>query len=198
MISNSLPRQSLHTLADHLRRSLAGRIFLCITASMLVAAAAHLSTPMPMTPIPTTLQTLAIVLVGLVLGPVDAFAALVLYLAEGAVGLPVFSPQGPGGLLQLLGPTAGYLFAYPFAAALAGASVRRLQRAMDDLPAALLSGLIAIAPIFAVGSIWLSHLLGLTVRQGISLAITPFLAAEIIKLTVAAAAYKALHVARSR
>ena len=59
-------------------------------------------------------------LVGLLLGPRRAFAAMVVYLAEGASGLPVFNPAGLGGIAQLFGPTGGYLMAYPLVASLAG------------------------------------------------------------------------------
>src|SRR5215467_7870394 len=94
---------------------------LVVGASLLVALCARVTVPLPFTPVPLTLQNFAVLLVGLALGPRRAFAAMVLYLAEGAVGLPVFNPMGPGGIAQILGPTGGYLMAYPFVAALAGA-----------------------------------------------------------------------------
>src|SRR3954469_18368068 len=97
--------------------SLAGRVILAIGATLFVAACAHVSVPLPFTPVPLTLQNFAVLLVGMVLGPVAGFSAMVLYLAEGATGLPVFNPGGLGGVAQLLGPTAGFLFSYPLAAA---------------------------------------------------------------------------------
>src|SRR5574337_348268 len=74
------------------------RVGLVISASLLVALAARVSLPLPFTPVPLTLQNFAVLLVGLLLGRRAGFAALVLYLAEGAAGLPVFSPMGPGGI----------------------------------------------------------------------------------------------------
>ena len=101
------------------------QVLLVISGSLLVALAARISLPLPFTPVPLTLQNFAVLLVGLLLGRRAGFAALVLYLAEGAAGLPVFSPMGPGGIAQLLGPTGGYLMAYPLVAYLAGGIAER-------------------------------------------------------------------------
>ena len=101
---------------------------LVIAGSLLVALAARVSAPLPFTPVPLTLQNFAVLLVGLLLGRRAGFAALVLYLAEGAAGLPVFSPTGPGGIAQLIGPTGGYLMAYPLVAYLAGGIDRKSTR----------------------------------------------------------------------
>src|SRR5437879_11460869 len=93
---------------------------LVVGASLFVALCAKVTVPLPFTPVPLTLQNFGVLVVGLVLGPRRAFAALALYLAEGAAGLPVFNPAGPGGIAQLFGATGGYLLAYPFVAGLAG------------------------------------------------------------------------------
>ena len=93
---------------------------LVVGASLFVALCARLTVPLPFTPIPLTLQNFGVLLVGFMLGSRRGFAALAVYLAEGLAGMPVFNPTGPGGLAQLLGPTGGYLLAYPFVAALAG------------------------------------------------------------------------------
>src|SRR5271170_2089838 len=107
-----------------LQESLAGKTLLVIGATAFVAACAHISLPLPFTPVPLTLQNFAVILVGMLLGPVAGFSAMVLYLAEGAMGLPVFTPHSIGGIAHLLGPNAGYLFSYPLAAATAGWAVR--------------------------------------------------------------------------
>src|ERR1700761_9415671 len=99
-----------------------------VLATGLVALCAHIAVPLGYTPVPVTMQTFAVLLLGLLFGPGAAFASLSLYLLEGAVGMPVFSPHGPGGLVQLLGPTGGYLLAYPFAALLTSVCYRRLGR----------------------------------------------------------------------
>src|SRR6184192_3006969 len=90
-----------------------------VGASLFVALCARITLPLPFTPVPLSLQNFGVLLVGLLLGSRRGFAALLLYLAEGASGLPVFTP-GWGGIAQLLGPTGGYLIAYPIVAFCAG------------------------------------------------------------------------------
>src|SRR6266550_6187165 len=95
------------------------QVLLVIAGSAIIAIAAQIAIPIPFSPVPLTLQPLAVLLVGVALGATRGSAAATLYLLEGAAGLPVFA-QGHGGALWLLGPTAGYLLAYPFAAFVAG------------------------------------------------------------------------------
>ena len=93
---------------------------LFITA--LTTAAAQISVPLPLTTVPFTFQPMVVLLGGLALGSRLGATSQVLYLAAGIAGLPVFaaSPTLPPGALRLLGPTGGYLMAYPFAAFLVG------------------------------------------------------------------------------
>src|SRR6202167_204467 len=77
-----------------------------VLATALVAVCAHIAMPLGFTPIPVTMQTFAVLLLGLLFSPGAALACLALYLVEGAFGLPVFSPHGPGGIAQLLGPSS--------------------------------------------------------------------------------------------
>src|ERR1700686_3107565 len=76
-----------------------------VSASLFVAICARVTVPLPFTPVPLTLQNFGVLLVGLTLGGRRGFAALALYLAEGASGMPVFNPAGPGGIAQLMGAT---------------------------------------------------------------------------------------------
>ena len=86
-----------------------------------MAAAAHVSVPLWFTPVPLTLQPLAVLAVGLALGPVDAAIAMLAYLAEGAQQVCRCSARvGLGGVAQIVGPTGGFLMSYPLVAALAG------------------------------------------------------------------------------
>src|SRR5690606_27912002 len=96
--------------------------------------------------VPITLQTFAVILTGAVLGAKRGFLAALLYLAIGAVGLPVFA-NGGGGLALFAGPTVGYLISWPFAAALTGAIVERLPRgkAATSAPLIFLAGLVSSA-----------------------------------------------------
>src|SRR4029077_15629583 len=89
----------------------------------------------------------------LLLGSRRGFAALALYLAEGAMGLPVFNPTGPGGIVQLLGPTGGFLMDYPFVAGLAGFV---MERGRKTFAGAAVSGLLAELLLFMSGLAWLA------------------------------------------
>src|SRR5207302_8075275 len=85
-----------------------------------VAAASQIAIPLPWTPVPVTLQPMLVILAGMMLGPVAGAASMLLYLAAGAAGLPVFTPIGAPGIARFVGPTGGYLIAYPAAAWVAG------------------------------------------------------------------------------
>ncbi len=92
-----------------------------VLGALLVAAAAQVAVPLPGTPVPMTLQPLAVLLVGGLLGAPLGALSMILYLAMGAAGLPVFTPTVPlVGFARLLGPTGGYLLAYPVAAWVVG------------------------------------------------------------------------------
>ena len=179
--TSSLPSQHVRSLAT----SFPGRAAIVFTATLFVAACAHVSIPLPFTPVPLTLQNFAVLLVGLLLGPAAGFSAMALYLAEGAMGMPVFNPAGAGGLLQLLGPTAGYLLSYPLVAAVAGWSFRSLP--LKSLYGrAVVAGTFATAILFAAGSAWMAHLLHLGAATVWTMAVAPFLPGEFVKIAVAA------------
>jgi biotin transport system substrate-specific component len=169
-----------------------GKVMLVVAATVFVAACAHISVPLPFTPVPITLQNFAVLLVGMVLGPVAGFSAMVLYLAEGALGLPVFTPHSLGGVAHLLGPNAGYLFSYPLAAAVAGWVVRGMQHVTSRFRSAIVASIVASLPIFAIGAVWLGHLLHLSLSATWTLAVAPFLLGEVIKITAAAGIFSAL------
>ncbi len=121
-----------------LRRAIA-----VILGAAFVALAAQVAVPIPGTPVPVTLQPLAVLIVGGLLGPALGASSLVLYLLLGAAGLPVFTPIGLPGVARLIGPTGGYLLAYPLAAAVVG----RLAgdgKATTRLALAALAGLVVI------------------------------------------------------
>jgi biotin transport system substrate-specific component len=192
-MQSTVPSQSALThSAAPIRETLTGQTMILIAASIFVAACAHLSIPLPFTPVPITLQNFAVILVGMVLGPVAGFSAMVLYLAEGAMGLPVFTPHSIGGMAHLLGPNAGYLFSYPLAAAVAGRVVRAMQRVTSRFRSALLASIVASIPIFVMGAAWLGHLLHLGGSATWTLAVAPFLLGEVIKITAAAGIFSAL------
>lgn len=151
-------------------------IALAFGFSILMGLLARVAVPLPFTPVPVTGQTLGVLLAGIVLGGPLAALAMLLYLAEGALGLPVFSPAGPGGPAQLLGPTGGFLMSYPLAAFVAGYLAKRGRMA-----AAVLLG---EAVMFAYGAAWLALLLRLPAPALFQAAVWPFLPGEVIKASL--------------
>jgi biotin transport system substrate-specific component len=155
-----------------------------VAASALVAICAHIAVPLGFTPVPVTMQTFAVLLLGLLFSPGPAFACLALYLMEGAVGLPVFSPHGLGGMAQLLGPSGGYLLSYPLAAALTSFLYRRGDRRFWSAIAA--AGLASLL-ILAAGGLWLGLLTQAKFPVVFAQSIAPFLAGDAVKVLAAAA-----------
>jgi biotin transport system substrate-specific component len=168
----------------------ANQIAIVIGASLFVALCARVALPLPFTPVPLTLQNFGVLLVGLALGPRRAFAALVLYLAEGLAGMPVFSPTGPGGVAQLLGPTGGFLLAYPFVAGIAGwvfeAKVFEAKTGEKSFARAATASVLAEIYLFVGGLSWLA-ILTHSVAQAIRFGLYWFIFAEVIKIMSAAA-----------
>ncbi len=157
---------------------------LIVGASLFVAICAHITIPMmPLTPVPLTVQNMAVVLVGLLLGSRRGLAALMVYLLEGVVGLPVFSPAGPGGIAQLFGFTGGFLLAYPFVAFIAGYIFERGKKTFLRATVAAFSGEILL---FVGGLSWL-YILTHSLAKAAYLGLYWFVAAEVIKVMFAAA-----------
>jgi biotin transport system substrate-specific component len=158
-----------------LRRTIA-----VLLGTTLVALAAQVAVPLPGTPVPMTLQPLAVLIVGGLLGNWLGASSLLLYLALGAAGLPVFTPVGAPGILRLVGPTGGYLLAYPLAAYAVGGIAGDGMRI----------GRLALA---ALGGVVLIHLGGLaqllvltgSIGRAAQFGTVPFLLGDFVKLVLA-------------
>ena len=146
-----------------------------------LAAASHVAIPLPGTPVPMTLQPLAVVLAGLWLGPIAGAASMVLYLIAGAAGLPVFAPMGPPGVARLLSPTGGYLWAYPVAAWVAGT----LGLRFSQFPGRFAAALAGIAMLHLGGAAQLTILTG-SFTQAVLVGVLPFLPLDLVKALLAA------------
>jgi biotin transport system substrate-specific component len=176
-----------HTLVHSTNRRLTDSLnipvnaALIVGASLLMAACAHVSIPLWFTPVPITLQTFGVILLALTLGGWRASAALILYLAEGISGLPVFSPSGPGGFAQILGPTGGFLIAYPLAALAGGLLAQKLLRGKRPIVSFVLAALTCEVIIFAFGAVWLFVLTRQSANAIITAAVLPFLPGEVLK-----------------
>ena len=154
------------------------RTALAVFGSVALTVSAKIQ--IPFWPVPFTMQTMIVLLVGMALGWRLGAATVALYLAQGAMGLPVFA-QG-GGIAYFAGPTGGYLLGFLAAAALIGwLAERGWGRSVMSTVAAMLAG---TAVIFACGLSWLAYLIG--VEKAILGGLVPFLASAALKIVIAA------------
>lgn len=163
------------------------RVLAILLFAVLTAAGAALEIRLPGTPVPITMQTLFVSLAGALLGPFAGAASQVLYVVAGAVGAPVFS-GGDAGIGVLMGPTGGYLLAFPIAAAITGklagaAQARPTLLGAARLGAAIFLGTVAI---FVGGAAQLTLLTG-DVELAITSGVLPFIIGDIVKVAVALA-----------
>lgn len=193
------------TLADRsLPRATASDIALIATLAAFIAVCAVLpSITLPSMAVPITLQTFAVMLAGVLLGARRGLLAVLLYLAVGLAGLPVFA-QGAGGLAVLAKPSLGYLLAFPLAAALAGFLVDRAHRVSARmLPFVVFGAAMAGSLVFThpLGIAVMGARLGLSAQEAIS-AGAAFLPGDVIKnvlvAIVASAVFRAYPDMRTR
>jgi biotin transport system substrate-specific component len=158
--------------------------------AIVVAAAAQVVVPVPFSPVPMTLQPLAVLAVGGLLGAAAGLGALVLYLLLGILGLPVFAAGGSGAW-HLLGPTGGYLLAFPIAAVVTGALVRPVTESAGRVGAgAVLRVLLACAlgmVVIHAGGVAQLALLGGDPAVAFRVGFVPFLTGDLLKVGLAAA-----------
>ncbi|MFU8869378.1 biotin transporter BioY [Natronococcus sp.] len=156
----------------------------------LLGAAAPIAIPIPFSPAPITLQVLFVFLAGLLLGPLWGPVSILLYLAAGAIGLPVFAGMA-GGLGVLVGDSAGYLWSYPLAAGLIGLLVHRGTDLRD--PAEVSTALVVVALvtatvlIYGMGVGYMAWLLELELWEAITVGALPFIPGELVKIAAAVA-----------
>lgn len=156
---------------------LPAKIALVLAGTALLALAAKVQ--VPFWPVPMTLQTLAVLMIGATLGARMAGATLLAYLAEGAVGLPVFASGA--GLAYMAGPTGGYLLGFLLAATFVGlAADRGWLRGGVPVAAVMFA---AMALIYLPGVAWLAALIG--AEKAVAGGLVPFLPAEAFKLALA-------------
>lgn len=175
-----------NTLADVLRPAARQAAWmydaaLVVGGSLIVALSAQVAVRLPFSPVPVTGQTLAVLLVGALLGSRRGAASLLAYLAEGLLGLPVFA-QGASGLAYAVGPTGGYLVGFVAAAFVAGWLAERGwdRRAWTTA----LAMAIGNAAIYVLGLSWLAVYVG---QRAVALGLVPYLPGDVLKVAVAAA-----------
>lgn len=162
-------------------RNLATDAIWVVAFSLVTALCAQISIHVPFVPVPITGQTFGVLLSGAVLGWRRGFMSQVVYLAEGAAGLPVFA-DGAGSALHLVGPSGGYLLCFPLAAALVGYMVEQgMARSVWKLVGALVS---ADVLMLLAGSTWLHLLFRVPYAQSWLLGFYPFLIADVGKIVL--------------
>ncbi|MBI5243093.1 MAG: biotin transporter BioY [Elusimicrobia bacterium] len=151
--------------------------------SLLIALSAQLAVPLPFTPVPLTAQTAAVMLAGALLGRRWGAASVMLYLLEGAAGLPFFAGAS-GGALCFAGPTGGYLLAFPLAAYVTGFFAERgFDRTFLRAAAAMLAGSVII---LSIGTLALARFV--PAGKVFQLGFLPFIPGDILKIGISAAA----------
>lgn len=153
----------------------------------------------PIGPVPITLGVFCIFLVGAMLPPHLAVASTLVYILIGAVGVPVFSGF-EGGFQKIIGPTGGFIVAYPFMALIVALSIIIFKK--RNILSIVVGMIIALIVCYALGTVWFVVSMGSTVKNALLLCVTPFIVVDLIKLVCAAvfslAANKALSKANIR
>lgn len=170
------------TLADRIfARGIATDLVLVGAGAALVAIAAQIA--IPLQPVPLTMQTLAVLLVGSSLGALRGSLSMILYLALGVMGLPVFS-DATSGFSVVQGPTGGYIVGFVFAAAFTGwLAQRSWDRKVLSSVLGFLGGTVVT---FAIGLPWLASVLSLNFEQTLQAGLYPFILGGVLKSLLAA------------
>ncbi|MCL5288312.1 MAG: biotin transporter BioY [Acidobacteria bacterium] len=163
-----------------------------LSANVLLVLCAQIAVPLPWTQVPVTGQTFGVLLVAVLLGARRGALALGLYLLEGAAGWPVFAPFGLPGAARLLGPTAGYLWAFPVAAFVTGWLAERIESFSSWSGKARLAGAVLVghAVILSGGVMWLASVMAMGAAAALAQGLAPFVLLDVpvkTALVVAAA-----------
>ena len=168
----SFDQSGILTLDDN-----TANIFSILFGSLFIAVMAQISIPIPFSPIPITGQTIAVVLLGGLLGARHGAMAVLAYLIEGAIGLPVFA-QMKAGVLVLVGPSAGYLWGFVFAAFLIGYLAENGYT--TSLVSSFISCFVATTLILVLGTLYLA-LFYTGFNEALRMGFYPFLIGDVVK-----------------
>jgi len=152
-----------------------------------LAVCAHVAIPLGFTPVPLTLQPFGVLVLGLLLSPRMALGTLLAYLAEGALGLPVFTPNAAAltAMAHLLGATGGYLMAYPVAAW----TIAKMRKKLGNgFAAKLASAAAGDLLILLCGAFWLAVATHAALGAALAVGLLPFLPGDALKVAAAAGA----------
>lgn len=174
------------TLATTTEHGASRRVRAMATAALIAALAAALGPfSLPIQPVPITFQTFFVALAALLLPAPWAAGSMALYVALGAIGLPVFA-KGGAGLGVVAGPTGGYLVGFIIAAG-AASLVRTglVKTGATNLTADIGAGIALLTIVYGVGTVWLAYSLNLTLPQAAAAGVVPFIVGDVVKVGVA-------------
>ena len=169
--------QTLTLPEKNLSKAFGSSLFRILAASLFLGLCAQISIPLYFTPVPLSAQTLGILFVGAILGPRKGALAVMAYLIEGSLGMPVFA-GGSSGAMCLIGPTGGYFLGFIVQAYIAGWAVQRFASSSKIKTATALS--FSCIACLGLGALWLSRFVGLP--AALVLGVYPFLIGEIVKV----------------
>lgn len=158
-----------------LRYAFVCQFLLVLMGSLFIAILSQFAIPIPFSPVPLTLQSFAVLLVGATLGGKKGALAIVAYLVEGAIGLPVFA-GGSSGLTSLMGPTGGFLVGFVAAACVAGVLINQSKKNFSSV---FFAFVIATSILLMIGSSWLSFFVGK--ESAFTMGVYPFLIGDLLK-----------------
>ena len=167
-------------LADLVPGALVRDVLLVLGAAALTGIAAQVALPLPVTPVPISLQTFTVLLSGAALGPARGGASMLLYLVAGMAGVPWFSEQRSG----LDFPSFGYIVGFVIAAVVVGALARR--GADRSVVGAVVLMVLGNLVIYTLGVAWLATSLGVDAGRALELGALPFLVGDGLKIALAA------------
>lgn len=157
-----------------------------IGSSILIGLFAHISIPLPFTPVPISMQPHVVLFLAAFLGSKRGVLATISFVAQGAIGMPVFA-GGKAGVLALSGPTGGYILGYIAAAFVVGYLVENLKG--KKLSSVFFSMAVGNLVIYLFGMAWLSTFVG--INKAFVLGVLPFILGDLFKLVLTAKAFKA-------
>jgi len=164
-----------------MRKNLILPVLACFFAA-LTTVGAYIALPFPGSPVPIVLQNLFIMLSALLLGPTWSLVSVLIYLALGALGLPVFA-GGTGGFARFMGPTGGYLVGYiPGVLAMGAISRAGARRPWKDAAAIV----VGMSIVYACGLLWLKNAINADWPKALAVGLLPFVPGDILKTAVAA------------
>ncbi len=176
----STPSLSAPVLAEYIPGRRVRAVALVLTGTILLTIAGQVAVPLPFTPVPVSLATGAVVLIGAAMGPALGASSVLLYLVAGMAGLPLFADRASGWAFA----SFGYILGYVAAVVIAGHLARR--RADRSVGRTIVLTALASLAVYACGLPWLMAFLDVDLATGLALGVTPFLIGDAAKMVAAA------------